>query len=167
MSSDPLARVPRGRRDGDGGNNPDWKIVLPVPADAPPAPRRHRDLGKPTTVWLYTDAEGRTLGYIHRYDAGKDSKEFGDSPSGAPSLAAWSVALGELACSKASRRAMKIAERPSAPVVVAWKEKRPATPAARLLAAFAAVTNPNGAKSADKADWYAAAGPCGYGVARR
>ena len=62
------------------------------------------------------------------------------------------MALGELAAETAAVRARRLAERPSAPVVVCEGEKA-ADAATGLLPGFVAVTSPNGSKSAGKADW--------------
>jgi putative DNA primase/helicase len=149
MSSDPFAPVvppSAGSRDGD------WEIIVPVPPGAKPAPKRHRMLGKPTEVWTYTDAERRPLGHVCRFD-GHDGKEFRpltlwrSKPDG---VVTWRWT------SWPPKRPLYglagLAERPSAPVVVTEGEKA-CDAAARLLRAFAAVTSPNGSKSADKADW--------------
>jgi Pentapeptide repeats (8 copies) len=37
---------------------PEGKLLLPVPADAPPMPQNHFKLGKPSTRWLYRNAAG-------------------------------------------------------------------------------------------------------------
>jgi putative DNA primase/helicase len=148
---DPFAPVGSARAGRANSDAAEWEIIVPVPGGTS-APKRHPKLGKPTTVWTYTDAEGRLLGYVCRFD-GLDGKEFRP-------LTLWkSKADGSLVwrwTSWATPRPLyglqRIAERPSAPVVVTEGEKA-CDSAARLLRAFAAVTNPNGAKSADKADW--------------
>jgi len=153
MSSDPFAPVPRRRREHTGAGDADWKIVIPVPADAPPPPRRHKMLGKPTAIWTYTDTEGRLLGFVHRYD-GKEGKEFRPLTlwrplaGGRPPQWRWT----SWPVKRPLYGLQRLAERPSAPVVVTEGEK-PCDASARLLRAFASVTSPNGAKSADKADW--------------
>jgi putative DNA primase/helicase len=152
MSNDPFAPVggpvPRKRPfDAD-----QWEIIAPVPSASKPALKRHPKLGKPTAVWTYSDSEGRLLGYVHRFD-GPEGKEFRP-------LTLWlSKADGAFAwrwTSWPTPRPLyglqRLAERPSAPVVVTEGEKA-CDAAGRLLPAFAAVTNPNGAKSADKTDW--------------
>lgn len=152
MSNDPFAPV--------GGSGPrkrpadteQWEIITPVPHGSKAAPKLHRGLGKPTAIWTYTDGGGHLLGYMCRFD-GPDGKEFRP-------LTLWrSKADGAItwrwtswATPRPLYRLQILAERPSAPVLVTEGEKA-CDAATRLLSAFAAVTNPNGAKSADKADW--------------
>src|SRR5262249_14347493 len=131
---------------------PKFEIVVPVPIEAQVAPMRHPKLGKPTAIWIYSDAEGRTLGYVHRYDT-HDGKQFRP-------LTLWRpITGGRLEWRWESwppKRPLygisRLAERLSAPVLVVEGEKS-ADAAGALLAGFVAVSAPNGAKSADKADW--------------
>jgi putative DNA primase/helicase len=152
MSNDPFAPI--------GGPGPrkrptdteQWEIIAPVPQGSKPAPKLHRMLGKPTAIWTYTDGEGRLLGYVCRFD-GPDGKEFRP-------LTLWRAkADGAItwrwtswATPRPLYRLQGLTQRPSAPVLVTEGEKA-CDAAARLLSAFAVVTNANGAKSADKADW--------------
>ena len=46
-----------------------WCPILPVPIDAPKA-KPHPRLGRPSS-WRYRDRDGRTLGYICRFDEGR------------------------------------------------------------------------------------------------
>jgi putative DNA primase/helicase len=150
--SDPFASVggpgPRKRP----AETEQWEIIVPVPSGTRAAPKQHPKLDKPTTVWTYTDAEGCLLGYVYRFD-GSDGKEFRPLTlwrSKADGTAAWRWTSWETP--RPLYGLQRLAERPSAPVVVTEGEKA-CDAAARLLPAFAAVTNPNGAKSAEKADW--------------
>ena len=144
----------------------DWEILVPVPAGAKTAPSKHRDLGKPTSIWPYTDQEGKLLGYIARFD-GPDGKQFRP-------LTLWRslvglhdvLALDKLARARPLYGLQRLAERPSAPVVVTEGEKA-ADAAARLLPAFAAVTSPNGSKCCRQGRLVAVARPRGDGMARR
>ena len=52
-----------GNRDPGG-----WQVITPVPTDAPPAPKVHFKLGKPSGVWVYRDGAGAVLGHVQRYD---------------------------------------------------------------------------------------------------
>jgi putative DNA primase/helicase len=153
MSNDPFAPV-QGARLGEGASaDTGWKIMMPVPPDAPPAPTRQAALGRPTTVWTYRDAHDRILGYVHRYDVKGGGKEFRP-------VTLWHPAAGgPLKWRWTSWPAPRplygltgLAERPFAPVLVTEGEKA-CDAAARLLPGPVHVTNPNGAKSADKADW--------------
>jgi len=134
-----------------------WEAITPVPDDAPRPPTRHFKLGVPTAVWRYADAAGRTLGFVHRYDA-PDGKVF------RPLILARPVGGGALAWrweSWPTPRPLygldRLAAASDAPVVVCEGEK--ATDAVTgLLPGFVAVTSPNGSKSAGKADWSPLAG---------
>ena len=151
-NDDPFGPVDGPRKGKATSDASEWEIIAPVPSGTKSAPKHHRMLGKPTATWTYSDAEGHLLGYVCRFD-GADGKEFRP-------LTLWrSKADGAVTwrwTSWATPRPLYglqgLAERPSAPVVVTEGEKA-CDAAARLLRAFAAVTNPNGAKSADKADW--------------
>ncbi len=150
--SDPFAPVGGSRAGKASSDAGEWEIIAPVPTGTRAAPKQHPKLGKPTAVWTYSDAEGRLLGYVHRFD-GPDGKEFRPLilwRSKADGVVTWRWT--SWAPPRPLYGLQRLAERPSAPVVVTEGEKA-CDAAARLLRAFAAVTNPNGAKSADKADW--------------
>jgi putative DNA primase/helicase len=129
-----------------------WILVVPAPADAPPPPSEHFKLGKPSATWTYADATGAVLGYVLRFD-NAEGKQFRP-------LTLWRpVAGGKLEWRWESwppKRPFyglqRLAERPSAPVLICEGEKA-ADAATRLLLAFVAVTSPNGGKSAGKTDW--------------
>jgi putative DNA primase/helicase len=123
MSNDPFARV-----DGQGprkrpSDSDQWEIIVPVPSGSKPAPKQHPKLGKPTAVWTYPDAEGRLLGYVQRFD-GPEGKEFRP-------LTLWRSKIdGALTwkwTSWGTPRPLyglqRLAERPSAPVVVTGRRK--------------------------------------------
>jgi putative DNA primase/helicase len=123
-----------------------------VPADAPKPPAEHFKLGKPATTWTYHNAIGQVLGYVLRFDDGASEKQFRP-------LTMWRNAAGKLEWRWESwppKRPIyglrRLAERPSAPVVVTEGEKA-ADAVTRLLPDVVAVTSPNGSKSASKADW--------------
>jgi putative DNA primase/helicase len=154
MSADPFAPVP-GRHTGTTRTreSDDWEILVPVPVGAPTALGRHPKLGKPKAVWTYNDAEGRVLGYVHRYDTGPDSKEFRP-------LTLWRSLNGGKPewrwVSWPPKRPLygldRLAARPFAPVILCEGEKA-SDAAGRLLPGHVAVTSANGAKSAVHADW--------------
>lgn len=54
---------------------PGWLAVMPVPDDAPEAPRANEFRGLPQATWTYRDAEGRVLGYIMRFQTSDGGKE--------------------------------------------------------------------------------------------
>ena len=128
--------------------------VLPVPADAPAAPRTHSKRGKPSAVWAYRDADGAVLFYITRYDAPGGGKEV-------VPLSLWRDAKSGL---RWRRKGVpvprplyaldRLAAAPAATVIVCEGEK--AADAAQGLIAplgWIATTSPGGARAADKADW--------------
>jgi hypothetical protein len=149
--ADPFAPIGKGNA-AEPGKRQAWAIVAPVPNESPPAPTEHFKLGKPCARWTYTDVAGSVLGYQLRFEA-PSGKEFRP-------LTLWRhIDSGRLQWrweSLPPKRPLYglqgLAGRPSAPVVVTEGEKA-ADAAARLLPAFAAVTSPNGSKSAAKADW--------------
>jgi putative DNA primase/helicase len=67
MSDDPFAPIAGvGRKPAKA--SPEWSLVVPVTADAPPTPAQHPKLGEHLAAWRYTDAAGRLLGYVRRFD---------------------------------------------------------------------------------------------------
>jgi hypothetical protein len=66
------------RLDDIAAANPDsdGELILPVPVDAPPMPKMHPELGRPTTWWRYRDAAGTMLLAMLRFDKADGSKEF-------------------------------------------------------------------------------------------
>ena len=61
------ARLSRGR---------DWRAVVPVPSDAPPAPAAHPTRGVPSARWGYHGKDGALLGYVLRFDGPDGAKDF-------------------------------------------------------------------------------------------
>jgi putative DNA primase/helicase len=150
MSEDPFAPIDQGvaaTRTKD-----DWHPLLPVPSGAPRAPASHHRHGKPTATWCYRDASGQVLGFVRRFDTpdGKvfQPQTFGSRAPGAKPEWRWKGWTGKRPLYGLDR----LAERPTAPVVVTEGEKA-ADAAALLLPDMVAVTSPNGSKSAAKADW--------------
>ena len=137
--------------DADGAGHTDNEIDMPVPVDAPPAPGEHFALGKPTETWQYADATGATLGYVCRFDPPGRKKEFRPL-----TLRLVNDKLEWRWEGWPPKRPLyglrKLAERPSARVLVAEGEKS-ADAAQKLLPDYVTVTSPNGSNAADKADW--------------
>jgi len=129
-----------------------WLPIIPVPDNTPPAPARHPYRGEPSGRWTYRNADGRPLGQVWRFDRGGDDKEF------------YPLTFCERGGGRREWRWKgwpvprplygldRLAQRPAAPVVVAEGEKS-ADASAVLLPEHVAVTSPNGAESAHKADW--------------
>jgi uncharacterized protein (DUF927 family) len=134
-----------------------WRILVPVPADAPPVRLQHRDLGEPVAVWIYRDTASGVLGYICRFAAADGSKEIRQRTL-------WIDANGQKRWRWASWPAPrplygrdKLAAQPDAMVIVTEGE-RAADAAAKRWPGCVAVTSPGGARAAGKADWSPLAG---------
>ncbi len=65
--SKPAARKPQAQ--------PDVRIVLPVPVDAPSTRMVHPTHGAPSAHWCYRDTHGRLLGFVARYDPPEGRKQ--------------------------------------------------------------------------------------------
>lgn len=136
----------------------DWLPVLPVPDDAPAGPPTHKRRGTPGGCWPYRDADNRLLGYVLRFNLPDDGKEF--LPATFCQHATTGAREWRFKSWPAPRPLYgldRLSARPAAPVVVCKGEKA-ADAAAELLPDHVAVTSPNGAKGATKADWRALAG---------
>ena len=135
----------------------EFDAIMPVPADAPARPNEHPRLGRPTQTWTYRDVAGAVLGYVHRFDPpeGKQFRPqvlFRPKEGGRPQWRweSWPTPRPLYGLDR-------LAAKPDAPVVLTEGEKS-ADAAERLLPDHAAVTSPNGSKSASKADWKALRG---------
>jgi putative DNA primase/helicase len=74
--ADPLAPIAgKGHTKPPAGTKPVWRVIVPVPANAPPPPDHHQ-LGKPARTETYRDATGRLLGYVCRFDPPGSDKVF-------------------------------------------------------------------------------------------
>jgi putative DNA primase/helicase len=119
MSDDPFAPVPGHRSPGKAAKaDADWEIIMPVPPDAPPAPTQHPTLGAPTLIHPYLNADNQILHYVHRYDVkgGKEHRPLSyqrPTRGGAPEWR-WAGPSDQRPLYNLGR----LAERPSAPVVV-------------------------------------------------
>jgi hypothetical protein len=118
------------------------EAVVPVPADAPAAPLEDLELGKPAQIWRYPDAAGDTLGYVYRFDPPGPRKEYRPL-----TLHRTNDKLDWRWETWPTPRPLygldKLAERPSAKVIVAEGEKS-ADAAQKLLPDHVTVTSPNG-----------------------
>ncbi len=130
----------------------EWVAIIPVLANAPPAPAQHPAFGAPAARYTYLGAAGELLGYVDRY-ATAAGKEF--------LPLTWcrhtaSGAIGWRWKSWTPPRPLygldRLAARPNAPVIICEGEKA-ADAVSRLLPEHVAVTSPHGSKSASKADW--------------
>ena len=154
MNDDPFAPIGSPQPGKPAGSNvkAKWLTVTPVPADAPAPPKAHPALGKPASRWEYTDADGKVLGFVFRFDT-DGGKEFRPLTLCRPASGGGAKWRWESWHGKRPLYGLKeIAARPSAPVVVTEGEKA-CDAARRLLPSAVVVTSPNGAKSAGHADW--------------
>jgi hypothetical protein len=146
---------PRLRVVGDGDG--DWAPAWPLAAGAPEAAREHPKLGAPSGRWPYVDAEGRTLGYVLRFDTpeGKEFRPLTPWRKGKASAIVWRwISWSE---PRPLYGLDDLAARPGARVVVCEGEKS-ADAARRLLPGFVAIASAGGARAASKADWRPLAG---------
>ena len=138
------------RADGSESDTPRWRPITPVPEDVTKVIPRHR-LGQPSAVWEYLDAEGRLIFRVARWD-----HEGGKTIS---PLTFCENAQGErewrwqsLPKPRPLYGLDRLAARPDAPVLPVEGEKA-ADAAAALFPDYVVITSPNGAESADCADW--------------
>ena len=129
----------------------DWEAITPVPQDAPKRLPGH-SLGKPSSKFPYRDAVGRLLFLACRFDLAGGGKTFLPLSycQHADGRREWQ--WRGLAAPRPLYGLDRLAARPAAPVIVTEGEKS-ADAAGMLFPDHVAVTSPNGAKSADKADW--------------
>ncbi|MCH7793914.1 MAG: ATP-binding protein, partial [Proteobacteria bacterium] len=126
---------------------------MPVPNDAPAAPREHFKLGIPAETWTYRDASGALLGHVHRYNLPDGTKAFypltwcQHSHHGRTQWRwkSWPAPRPLFGLDR-------LAARLEAPVLVVEGEKC-VDAAAQLLPDYIATTSPNGSNAAGKADW--------------
>lgn len=134
-----------------------WQPKMPVPPDAPSDIPHHHRLGKPSCVWDYRDAEGRLLHRIARFDLPDDRKEI------VPLC--WCVRQDGMQKWRwqgpTSPRPLygldRLAQRPSAPVIVPEGEKS-ADAGGRLFPDRVAITSSGGNEAAHLSDWSLVAG---------
>jgi hypothetical protein len=160
MANDPFAPLPgrgRPRRTAAGAKQDAWRVLTPIPDDAPPAPAKHYRHGKPARTETYCDGEGRLLGYVQRFDLADGGKEFAPLTycEGKDGRREWRwKAWPE---PRPLYGLDRLAQRPQAPVVISEGEKA-ADAAGELLPDHVAVASPNGSQSAKKANWASLAG---------
>ncbi len=132
-----------------------FSVILPVPDAAPQPPRWHAQHGQASALWRYADGQGRTLGYVARFET-PDGKVilplcFGQYGTGHAQWA-WKAlpeprplyGLPGLQCT-------------TGPVLLAEGEKT-ADAAQALFPQHAVLTWSGGANAVGKADWSPLAG---------
>lgn len=138
----------------------DWQAIIPIPADAPNPPAHtyiERRAVSYSALYTYADKDGEIIGYIGRIERPEGGKEYRPltycenrsgnrewRPKGFPAP-------------RPLYRLHALYSEPSKPVLVVEGEKA-ADAAALAFPNYIAITSPNGAKSAGKADWSPLAG---------
>lgn len=134
-----------------------FSVILPVPESAPQPPRHHAQHGQASALWRYADGQGRTLGYVARFETPEGKVIlplcFGHYGTGQPQWI-W----------KALPEPRPLYNLPSltaasgdAPVLLVEGEKT-ADAAQVLFPHCAALTWSGGANAVGKADWSPLAG---------
>lgn len=137
------------------GPAPAW---TPAPPDAPPPPARHRQHGEPSARWCYRDATGAVLGFVCRFDLPQNDDGSGGGKQVLPLC--WTAdgwRWKGLPVPRPLYGLDRLAAQPAAPVLICEGEKA-ADAAQALFSEYVAITSPNGAQSAGKADWRALVG---------
>lgn len=140
------------------GKRSDWEPLPFVPEDAPPPPVAHIKRGKPQFVWRYSDAEGRTAGYVCRFVTSDGGKEVlpltfcAHHESGARDWR-WNA----FAPPRPLYQLHALAQRPEATVLLVEGEKC-AEAAQNELPELVVSTWPGGGKAVSKADFAPLAG---------
>jgi putative DNA primase/helicase len=135
-----------------------WRPILPVPADAGPAPVAHLVRGRPEMAWDYRDATGALLGRIYRFTRSGGGKEVlpcvyaEHSASGAREWH-WMAFPDPRPLYGLDR----LADRPDATVLVVEGEKC-ADVGVDQATDLVTITWPGGGKAVSKADWLPLAG---------
>jgi len=55
-------------------NKPAWRVMLPVPDDAPPPPAAHPKHGKPSMRWAYHNEAGDVVCWVYRFEPKDDGE---------------------------------------------------------------------------------------------
>ena len=157
---DPFARVraetsATGKAHGVRTAKAEGDLVSPVPADAPPVPDRHRDLGEPSGRWAYRDAAGAVLFHIFRFETStdKEMRPLTLRRSGDRLVWKWKG----LDAPRPLYGLEILAARPADPVMIVEGEKT-ADAARQLFPLFVVLSWPGGSNNVAKADWSPLAG---------
>lgn len=127
------------------------RITSKPPAGVQAPAMTIRQLGEPSRVWPYRDAQGDILGYVARYDSA-EGKQFRCWTWGARGDAEPGWGCGHWNSPRPLYGMDKLAARRNDPVLVVEGEKA-ADAAALLLPAYVVVSWPGGSQSWHRADW--------------
>lgn len=133
-------------------SKPAWRVVLPVPDDAPPPPHSHYKHGKPSQSWPYKNEAAQLLCLVYRFDPEGKGKQFSPLTYCEDETGKREWRWQGLPDPRPLYNLDKLDADTNAPVVVCEGEK--ATDAAALLFPEAICTTMlNGAQSTHKTDW--------------
>lgn len=134
-----------------------FSVILPVPDSAPQPPRCHAQHGQASALWRYADAQGRTFGYVARFEIPEGKVVlplcFGQYGTGRPQWAWKALPEPRPLYNLPSLTALS----DDAPVLLVEGEKT-ADAAQRLFPHCAVLTWSGGANAVSKADWSPLAG---------
>lgn len=132
------------------------RVTSKPPADAPTPTMSTRELGEPSRIWPYKDADGGILGYVARYET-QEGKQIRCWTWGARGEQPPSWGCGHWNAPRPLYGRHLLAARESAPALVVEGEKA-ADAAQALLSSYVVLTWPGGSKAWHKADWAPLAG---------
>lgn len=127
------------------------RITSTPPADAGEPDMETHQLGKPSRVWTYLDAQSRVIGYVARYDV-PEGKQIRVWSWGARGSAEPSWGCGQWTKLRPLYGLDRLAERPQVWALVTEGEKA-CDAATELLPSYACITWPGGANAWKHADW--------------
>lgn len=134
-----------------------FSVILPVPDAAPQPPRQHAQHGQASALWRYADGQGRTLGYVARFETPEGKVIlplcFGQYGTGRPQWV-WK-ALPE---PRPLYNLPSLAAAPADARVLLVEGEKTADVAQMLFPHCAVLTWSGGANAAGKADWSPLAG---------
>jgi putative DNA primase/helicase len=137
---------------------PNWLPILPVPADAPEAPKAHPFRRFPDHVWTYRDAQGQVLGYVTKFTKSNSKKDviplvYAQSTK-KPGVREWQW------ISFPDPRPLYLTgeHKPTLPVLITEGEKCADAADAALPDLYESVSWPGGCKAPAKADFTPLAG---------
>lgn len=134
-----------------------FTVILPAPESAPQPPRCHVQHGQASALWRYADDQGRTLGYVARFETPQGKiilpLSFGQYGTGRPQWV-WKALPEQRPLYNLTSLAVASDD---APVLLVEGEKT-ADAAQVLFPHCAVLTWSGGAKAVGKADWSPLAG---------
>ncbi|WP_366654456.1 DUF6371 domain-containing protein [Fodinicurvata sp. EGI_FJ10296] len=143
--------APKAKPAASGRKKVTWTPIHPVPDTAPRPSHHHFEYGEPSAVWTYTDADGRVVGYICRFEKAKGKEIVPQSwCRGDNGKFEWRWL--SFAKPRPIYGLQALAARPDATVVLVEGEKT-ADAGARLLPKAVVVTFPGGSKAWRYVDW--------------